>query len=111
MATSRYLSGGSSLSSASTLGYCLFFAPPATCRQDEHLPFDADIHGRVDQREEAVPGAHARKSGLFSVMYPSKKSSHGSVQAKVDFMEQLTIDLFQFRIMPFARLQRGFRNA
>ena len=65
----------------------------AASRQDQGLPLDLDIHGRIDQREKAMSGTHSWKSWLFSVVHPPKKGVHRCPQAKVDFMEQLPIDL------------------
>src|SRR5262249_27202547 len=67
----------------------------ATCGQDQGLAFDLNVHGRVNQCEKAMAGTYSRKSWLFSIGNPTKERLHGRIQAKVNFMQELPIDLLQ----------------
>src|SRR5260370_2511926 len=55
--------------------------------------------------------AHSWKARSFACFDTSKKSIHASSQAKVDFVQELAIDLTEFRIILLTRLQGLLRLA
>src|SRR5215472_4961026 len=83
----------------------------ATSRQDQGFPLNLDVHGRIDQGEKAMSWSYPGKTWLFSMLYPPEERRHRCFQAKVDFVEQLPIDLHKVRIVSLRGLQAFLGNA
>jgi len=83
----------------------LFLAPFAPGGKLDGVPLDLEIHGRVDQGEEAMARSDSGETRSFPGLHPSEKALHGAIQAEVDLLEQLAIHPIQFRVVGSALFQ------
>src|SRR6266702_2466595 len=55
--------------------------------------------GRIDKREEIMTRTYTRETRFLSSHATSEKGLHGLLSPKVHFVQELAIDLAQFRVM------------
>src|SRR5262249_39904366 len=62
--------------------------------QIEPVAFYLDVHRGVAQREEGMPGPHARESWLLllACLHAAEEGRHCLVEPKIDLMQELAVD-------------------
>src|SRR2546421_8916603 len=76
--------------------------------QDQPIALHVNVHGRIDKREEVMTRTNTRETWFLSGFAPTEEGCHRFIRAKVHLVQELAIDLMEFRIVLLAFLKRGF---
>jgi hypothetical protein len=85
-----------------------FVAPFASGRKYNDIAFDlVQVHRRITEGEELVPGFHSRKAWfLLTCCYTPKEALHRMIQAEEHFLQELAVNGVELRVVFPARSQR-----
>src|SRR5207248_4764846 len=78
----------------------------ASRRQDQHPILNAQVHRRIAQREEAMPGSDSGKPWFLPHTDPAKEGLHRFVEPEVDLLQELIVDPIEFRVVLATRFER-----
>src|SRR5579884_4491723 len=94
---------------SNNVGVTFIFFAFAACRECDRVPSHLKIHFRVAQGKEVAAWAYPWEPWCLTVLNTTEEGLHRSIQAKVNLMQQLSVDKVEFRVVLFALLQRLLR--